>query len=78
MNFKSIQQNEITHVINWSSSAKCDAFTNIQYMCITGISGRGGMLHDLAQLDKAVEFIEAARKSGGTVLSHCWHGRNRR
>ena len=35
------------------------------------------MLHDLATLDKAVTFIEAARKSGGRVLSHCWHGRNR-
>ena len=77
MNFKTIQENEISHVINWSSSAKCNAFTNIEYMCVTGISGRYGMLRDLATLDKAVTFIEAARKSGGRVLSHCWHGRNR-
>jgi predicted protein tyrosine phosphatase len=77
VNYKTIQENKISHVINWSSSAQCNAFNDIEYMCITGISGRFGMLHDLAQLDKAVEFVEAARKSGGRVLSHCWHGRNR-
>lgn len=77
MNYKTVQENEITHVINWSSSAKCNAFNDIEYMCIAGISGRYGMLHDLATLDKAVTFVEAARKSGGRVLSHCWHGRNR-
>jgi len=36
------------------------------------------MRGQLAKLDKAVELIESARKAGGRVLSHCWHGRNRR
>lgn len=35
------------------------------------------MMHHLEDLDKAVEYIESARQSGGRAMSHCWYGRNR-
>lgn len=35
------------------------------------------MRRHLADLDKAVDFVESVRKSGGRVLSHCWYGKNR-
>jgi protein-tyrosine phosphatase len=28
-------------------------------------------------IDKAVEFIEQARREGGKAMSHCWYGKNR-
>ena len=34
-------------------------------------------LEHIEDLDKAVEFIESARQSGGKALSHCWFGKNR-
>ena len=74
MNKESLNQRGITHVINWSSSAKCNTFPDIQYFCIKGIRSGHGMIK---YLDKAVEFIESARKSGGFAMSHCWYGRNR-
>ena len=85
LNYKSLINKKITHVINWSPSAKCNTFKDVEYMCITGISGRSDMLHRLDKLDQAVEFIANAIKAGdggggggGRVMSHCWHGRNRR
>lgn len=65
-------------MINWSSSAKCNAFDDIEYMCIRGITGPSEMRGHLDELDKAVETIETTRKVSGRVLSHCWYGRNRR
>lgn len=74
MNEASLNEHGITHLINWSSSAKCDLFPEIEYMCIHGVrSGRKMMKY----LDQAVEFIETARTSGGKAMSHCWHGKNR-
>lgn len=35
------------------------------------------MSSHLEELDNAVEYVEAARKAGGRVLSHCWYGKNR-
>ena len=32
---------------------------------------------NLHELDKAVDYVESVRKSGGRVLSHCWYGKNR-
>jgi hypothetical protein len=78
LNHEALRKNGITHVINWSPSAKCNTFDDMEYMCISGVRGDHSMRVHLAKVDKAVEFIESARKAGGRVLSHCWHGRNRR
>jgi hypothetical protein len=78
LNHESLRKNRITYVINWSSSAKCNAFDDIEYMCISGVSGRSGMRGHLEELGKAVETIELIRKAGGRVLSHCFYGKNRR
>lgn len=78
LNHEALRENGITHVINWSPSAKCNTFDDMEYMCISGVRGDHSMRGQLAKLDKAVELIESARKAGGRVLSHCWHGRNRR
>lgn len=77
MNEESLRKNGITHVINWSNSARCNLFDGIEYLCLTGISGREGMRNHLADIDTAVDFVEDARRAGGKVLSHCWHGKNR-
>lgn len=71
-----LRQNNITHVINWSTTARCDLFGDIKYLC-TAVRGHRGMRNHLDELDEAVEFVESARKSGGRVLSHCWYGKNR-
>lgn len=78
LNHESLHNDGITNVINWSASAKCNAFDDIEYMCIRDISGRSAMRGHLDELEKAVETIESIRKVGGRVLSHCWYGRNRR
>ena len=77
MNEESLRKNGITHVINWSNSARCNLFDGIEYLCLTGISGHEGMRNHLADIDTAVDFVEDARRAGGKVLSHCWHGKNR-
>ena len=78
LNHESLRKNGNTNVINWSSSAKCNAFDDIEYMCIRGINGGPAMEDHLDKLDKAVETIESTRKAGGRVLSHCFYGKNRR
>mmetsp|Transcript_36957 Transcript_36957/g.66479 ORF Transcript_36957/g.66479 Transcript_36957/m.66479 type:complete len:357 (-) Transcript_36957:57-1127(-) len=77
MNLEALQRNNITHVINWSSTARCNIFSEINYLCIPNISGYKAMNKNLDKLDMAVEFIESARKVGGRAMSHCWFGRNR-
>ncbi|KAL7524306.1 hypothetical protein ACHAXR_000514, partial [Thalassiosira sp. AJA248-18] len=65
LNLESLKKNGITHVINWSSSARCNVFDDIEYLCISGVRDLRDMANHLADLDRAVEFIESARKSGG-------------
>ena len=77
MNQEFFHKNGVTHVINWSSSARCNVFDDIEYLCMSGIRGHTGMLRHLDDLDKAVDFVENARQAGGRVLSHCWYGKNR-
>ena len=52
-------------------------FDELEYLCISGVHGNKSMEKHLYDLDKAVDFVEAARKAGGKVLSHCWYGKNR-
>ena len=75
LNEDSLREHNITHIINWSSSAKCNLFSGIEYLCITGVRSKSQV--KVSHLDKAVEFIETARKGGGKAMSHCWYGRNR-
>lgn len=77
VNSKSLHEAGITHVVNWSSTAKCNVFDDIEYMCIQGVRGEPGVTSHLTKLDEAVEFVRAAEQAGGKVLSHCWYGRNR-
>ena len=74
LNGKSLHEAGITHTVNWSPSARCNVFDDIEYMCFKNIEGRGSVAfkYHLAELDKAVEFVESVRVSGGKVLSHCW------
>jgi len=76
-NHASIKREGITHIINWSNTAKCHLFKDVEYFCAEGVAGETDMLNHLNDLDSAVEFIESARKSGGKVLVHCWYGLNR-
>eukprot|EP00984_Skeletonema_dohrnii_P020095 scaffold9709_cov126-Skeletonema_dohrnii-CCMP3373.AAC.6 len=79
LNKKALMANNITHVVNWSSSARCNVFGGIEYRCFQGISGRMDMkkMENVKKLSDAVEFVERARRAGGSVLSHCWWGSNR-
>lgn len=77
MNKESLYKNGITHVVNWSATAKCNDYDGIEYLCITVIRRYDQMKERLDLLDKAVDFLETARKSGGKAMSHCWYGRNR-
>lgn len=77
LNEKSLHENGITHVINWSSKAKCNIFDGIEYLCMDDTKTKNKMIQHIDELDKAVELVESVRRSGGKVLSHCWHGRNR-
>lgn len=77
MNYQSLQMNGITHIVNWSSSAKCHSFTDIQYLCYFNIRSPKEMQNHVDELDEAVEYIASARASGGKAMSHCWYGRNR-
>ena len=77
MNHESLRKNGITHLINWSSSAKCQTFEDVEYLCLADVRSPFQMENRLEDLDRAVEFIERARESGGRAMSHCWYGRNR-
>jgi hypothetical protein len=78
LNHKSLKKHNITHVVNWSGSARCDVWQDIKYRCVTGIHGADiAKPENLVILRDAVEFVEKARLAGGSVLSHCWYGRNR-
>ena len=68
----------ITNVINWSSTARCNVFDDIEYMCIEGVRGASDMRKHSDELAKAVDYVESVRLSGGKAMSHCWYGRNRR
>jgi hypothetical protein len=80
LNRESLLRSNITNIINWSSSSKCNKYDDIEYMCIRNIVNRHDMVTDanLDVLDEAVEYVESIRISGGAVLSHCWYGKNRR
>lgn len=76
-NQESFEQNGITHIVNWSEKARCDLYADIEYLCIDGVRGGPTMRSHMDELEAAVDFVEAARRSGGRVLSHCWYGLNR-
>ena len=67
----------ITSIINWSSTARCHVFDDIEYMCIEGIRG-AEMQERTDELAKAVDYVESVRLAGGKAMSHCWYGKNRR
>jgi hypothetical protein len=79
LNHKALKSRNITHIVNWSSTSRCDVFDDIEYVCNFGVRGKidmGGPI-GLKKLAASVEFIEEARLAGGSVMSHCWYGRNR-
>ena len=77
LNQESLRKNGITHIVNWSNTAKCNAVEGIEYMCVSGISSSRDIRHHLDVFNKAIDFMYKAHKSGGKVLSHCWYGKNR-
>ncbi|KAL7477329.1 hypothetical protein ACHAW6_003135 [Cyclotella cf. meneghiniana] len=79
LNKDSLLRHNITHVVNWSNSARCYVVEGIEYLCLHGIRSREDMsrLESVDKLSDAVEFVERARLAGGKVMSHCWYGRNR-
>jgi hypothetical protein len=77
MNHEGLVKHKITHIINLSTSAKCNTWVDIKYTCVTGIRESSMMLSRLDELDTAVDIIEATRKTGKNVMSQCWYGRNR-
>jgi hypothetical protein len=76
-NEASLQEQGITHIFNWSHSARCNLFDNIEYECITDVSGSEGMMSHLNELDKHVDSLNSVIKNGGRVLVHCFYGKNR-
>jgi hypothetical protein len=77
LNEKSLNEKGISHVINWSSTARCNVFDTIEYHCVSGMKSKKKMFEHIDVLDEAVDLVESVRKAGGKVLSHCWYGRNR-
>ena len=78
LNHESLMEQNITHVINWSPTARCDVWQEIEYHCIDGIHGENmAKPKNVKKLRDAVELVEEARLTGGSILSHCWYGRNR-
>jgi hypothetical protein len=77
MNHEGLVKHKITHIINLSTSAKCNTWVDIKYTCVTGIRESSMMLSRLDELDIAVDIIEVTRKTGKNVMSQCWYGRNR-
>lgn len=64
-----LEKHGITHIINWSNSAKCNLFDDeFIYLCIRGIRGKTSMSVHLEDLDKAVDLIDQVRREGGKVL----------
>ena len=78
LNHKALHEAGITNVINWSSTARCNVFADMEYMCIKGIRGEPTMQEHTDELEKAVEYVESVRLAGGKAMSHCWYGKNRR
>lgn len=37
MNEEILRSYGITHIVNWSSTAKCNSFDGIEYLCFPGI-----------------------------------------
>ena len=77
LNEKLIRARNITHVVNWSMTARCDVWGGINYLCIDGVHGHDDMSRQVEKLRDAVDFVERARLAGGSIMSHCWYGRNR-
>jgi hypothetical protein len=77
MNHEGLVKHEITHIINLSTSAKCNTWVDIKYTCVTGIRESSIMLSRLDELDNTVDIIEVTRQMGKNVMSQCWYGRNR-
>jgi len=77
LNDDSLEKTGITHIVNWSSTAKCNLYPQFTYMCIEGIRNEGQMISQLDKLDMAVDFVHRIHKSGGKVLIHCWYGTKR-
>jgi len=78
MNEKALKEYGITDIISWSTTAKCNNYPFIKYMCFTNVSNYGDMKkHMDDELNAAVDRIEEVRKAGGKVMSQCWYGRNR-
>ncbi|KAL3796112.1 hypothetical protein HJC23_000615 [Cyclotella cryptica] len=79
LNKESLLNKNITHVVNWSNSARCNVVDGIEYLCVRGIRDRTDMSRpeSVEELRDAVEFVERTRLAGGKVMSHCWYGKNR-
>ena len=79
LNHTALKSHNITHIVNWSSTSRCDVWDDIQYECIIGLRSMIDMGRRIGvkKIADSVEFIEKARLAGGSVMSHCWYGRNR-
>ncbi|KAL7541828.1 hypothetical protein ACHAXR_011254 [Thalassiosira sp. AJA248-18] len=76
-NESALKRAGITHIVNWSPHARCNAFDDVEYLCITNVQNDRDMKRHMEELNQAVEFIERARQMGGKAMSQCWNGRNR-
>ncbi|EJK48054.1 hypothetical protein THAOC_33187 [Thalassiosira oceanica] len=78
LNDEALEEYGITDIIDWSMTSKCNLYDEkFDYMCIYGVRSEADFWHNLQKLDAAVDLIEQVRRRRGSVLVHCWYGKNR-
>ncbi|EJK44960.1 hypothetical protein THAOC_36461 [Thalassiosira oceanica] len=78
LNDEALEEYGITDIIDWSMTSKCNLYDEkFDYMCINDVRNAADLGHNLKKLDAAVDYIEQVRRRRGSVLVHCWYGKNR-
>jgi hypothetical protein len=70
-----LQQNGITHVLNCCDRIKCRFTKSVKYKVLHVHDTKSSNVR--AHFEDAIDFMDAARESGGCVLVHCLVGASR-